>query len=222
MEGPWSSRGRKTRLVTSWPRPRRARSACASAAIRVGSWCNVPSRHGGAAAGHAPGRCRSAGWASELQGQGRSVFRRGHSSLERITLAGAEWLVDHQHCPNQECDCERARVALVRVSEGAPARFDVMVDLEEEAYGAAKNLQGLTQEETEHVLDAYDAAKPELFRQLAVERTSVQAVALQSAIRHSRTGRRGRVARNSPCPCGSGARFKGCCGRRAPSEAARP
>ena len=69
-------------------------------------------------------------------------------------------------------------------------------------------LRPLTQEEQE-------AMK----RQLAERRRLAEAAAMQSRARTERKGRRGlnggAPGRNSPCPCGSGKKFKHCCGRRA-------
>ena len=69
-------------------------------------------------------------------------------------------------------------------------------------------LRPLTQEEQETMK-----------RQLAERRRLAEAAAMQSRAGTDRKGRRGTTGgtpgRNSPCPCGSGKKYKHCCGRRA-------
>lgn len=130
------------------------------------------------------------------------------------------WLVDDQYCCNPKCPCEEAALSFLRLS-AEPARRDPLLpsltvgyryaqgkisrleSQEEPQYSAQGLLESLKRARAD--LDSVLADRHSLLRRLVRRSLKIQT-------NHSRTPK---IGRNDPCPCGSGKKWKRCCGAAA-------
>lgn len=163
-----------------------------------------------------------------------------------FVFEGREFLVEDHYCPNPECDCQQVHVEFwERVQEFSPTR-DVHIEprlnvslgfdgelkdtrFTRETASTRKYLLLAWHRRCGYQLQAfrrrYDVVKkigarsfpskpPEAVR---VDHGSER----RPALRESQPDTPKRTGRNAPCPCGSGSKFKRCCGRRSGVGASR-
>jgi len=133
-----------------------------------------------------------------------------------------EWRVDDHHCVNPRCSCCRPVLSFLRVSRGAGRRTAREVAAADYDYTSA------TFEAT--MVPAADApplgelvgllrhAHADLDRRLEQRHKRLRALFKRAMERRKKDppappALRRKAGRNDPCPCGSGKKFKRCCGR---------
>jgi hypothetical protein len=147
----------------------------------------------------------------EVFGDSESVF-----SFE-FEHEDQRYLIIDQYCLNPECDCQNAAITFVAYDDGSTEdAFAVFVDLKmkykiEFSKIPKKKLQQIVaawlqdQPEAAETI-AYRYEKMKEVGRLALERNRKQQIAQAAALRSN-------IGRNDPCPCGSGKKYKKCCGR---------
>ena len=112
---------------------------------------------------------------------------------------------------------------------------DPLVEYKQEAYGLFSDLMAGIKDSIAEGLFKYSIATPEQLREREIAEANERKRAQEEAARHSRqlqaananlttAGERQaaprtirnetpKVGRNDPCPCGSGKKYKSCCGR---------
>lgn len=128
----------------------------------------------------------------------------------------ADWLADDQYCCNPKCSCEEAVLLFIRLPEkvgqealrptlsisyqyrdGKVTRLEPVGD---PSYSEQSLLESL--KKTRADLDSLLAQRQSLLRRLCRRSLKKQTI-------HSPTFK---IGRNDPCPCGSGKKWKRCCG----------
>jgi len=156
----------------------------------------------------------------------------GSSFLCGFEHEGEEYLVDDLYCPNPECDCRKVHLRFVRC---VPSHRPAKVPVAKEHFLAKVSLDGRaevverqrgTRSEAEGVLSAWQESYGDDFGELQWRYEKVKEIARRSAPGQTGVSRRYdqppeelapatvRMGRNEPCPCGSGKKFKKCCGRK--------
>ncbi len=146
---------------------------------------------------------------------------------------GRRYLVDDLYCANPECLCEEAHLAFLRVSPDesrvethflATVSFGGRVKITEVAMGPKKRAQQvlsafweeLGASELDRLKRRYGQVKQIAARSVKPRRTAALFAPLQREAldepEEPEQPRAPRVGRNDPCPCGSGKKFKRCCG----------
>jgi hypothetical protein len=128
------------------------------------------------------------------------------------------WILD-QYCLNPTCDCQNVSLAFATPDESGKSAKDVFaifVDLKmkyqiEFSTIPKKKLRQIVAAWLQHQPDvretiAYRYKKMKEVGRLALERSHKQEIAQLEAARMN-------IGRNAPCPCGSGKKYKKCCGR---------
>jgi SEC-C motif len=142
-----------------------------------------------------------------------------HAETFSTSCYGGHWLVVDQYCVNPRCACQDALLNFIRVPEGASQLQDLRGDgpsffynhedgtIDPDSHHEAEAhavLQALIQERPD--LNRLLGDRHRLLRQLyARQQAAARPVAMQSI-------RRTKIGRNDPCPCGSGRKYKKCCG----------
>jgi len=135
----------------------------------------------------------------------------------------ANWLALDRYCANPQCDCQQALLEFLRITENANGPKVLSPDGPSLFYdyklGAVKSGDSGDDDPT---------LAAEFFHALRQERRNLDQVlatrqhqlrylyARQSGTPHDEVtpplAVQGKVGRNDPCPCGSGKKFKKCCG----------
>jgi hypothetical protein len=131
--------------------------------------------------------------------------------------------IDEQYCVDPRCDCTQT---VVRLHTGGPPDpnastilaeplVDFDVDWQRNRWSIAGQTRRLTPAE-EHLRDQLLAANPDLFAELRrrhdIMRTLYRASAADWRAASRVPLRAPRLGRNEPCHCGSGKKYKRCCG----------
>jgi len=149
---------------------------------------------------------------------------------------GCDYLIDDHYCLNPACDCRLVHIGFFERIESPGNKIDIW-----QRFRAAFTLDGQFEEITlcekdrhgferiarawrEHFGDGFETFRERYEQIKAIGRRSIpSAVPAPHAIKVVKRGHRepldasstaARIGRNDPCPCGSGRKFKRCCGRR--------
>lgn len=141
----------------------------------------------------------------------RSVFEGGRGVVDVFELDGERWLLDESFCPNPSCRCEEVKLAFVVANKGNTG-FDADVELGRRPVVRAV-YDGVDEARAERVLAHYVENRPRLQARLRQHYDDVKAIGTRSLAGPARRAPKKRPSRNGPCPCGSGRRYKACCGR---------
>lgn len=134
---------------------------------------------------------------------------------------GTQYLVDDQYCIDPACTCNEAVLTYVSLThdDGVNShRFVLRLSLATGTY-TVEQANGYSTEEMRQIHNAYMAhihRNLGLFRRRyakmkAYGRTQIPA-ASKPARRSAPIVKSSKIGRNDPCPCGSGKKFKKCCG----------
>ena len=140
-----------------------------------------------------------------------------------IVHEGAKLLFDLRFCPDPACDCRRVHIEVYRVTPAAPpareqeARQALMLmwSLDTDELEIAERYHG-SPEGIVPAVRAWLDTRPDRRASLEQHRLEVREVAarcLEQAERSPHPRATVRVGRNQACPCGSGKKYKRCCGR---------
>jgi len=138
-------------------------------------------------------------WGEALVGVRQDIFRFGERVFEAVDL----------YCVAQGCSCGEVVLDFAPiVPRGAPAPGAVRV-----AKSGAATLEP-QHERLEQLWAAFRKRHPRYVERFARRSTAMQGLAgrIVGAPRGGIERRTARVGRNAPCPCGSGRKYKKCCG----------
>jgi len=156
-----------------------------------------------------------------------SVSRGGRSVSFRFEYEGCEYLVEDMYCSNPKCRCNEAWLMFFELIQGsdspaairdrfmAKVSFDRRMKVAERFQIGRREAQTIMQEWEARYPDAIDLLK-ERYRQ--IKEIGKQSLAQEKKIKKLSennkpvTGKK-KIGRNVPCPCGSGKKYKKCCGR---------
>jgi len=136
---------------------------------------------------------------------------------------GIHYIVSDYYCPNPECDCRD--VLLVFRKTGKEASLDTpalfcRIKFETGKWVIEEKGKGVSLKTARGLYDKFTTClQGNGFEQLEKRYDSIKKWGKDYLLRYLRSQRRPvvsakqKVSRNSPCPCGSGKKYKNCCGR---------
>ena len=141
-----------------------------------------------------------------------------------LELDGMQYIAVDYYCPNPKCDCRDVTLAFDRVdiirTIGPPAlKCKINFDTERrviEERGVGISTQ-LAESMIEELMTLFAGGGLELFKERYARIKDWGRVHLQPELRRRNApiaAAAPKVGRNSPCPCGSGQKYKRCCGRQ--------
>lgn len=138
-----------------------------------------------------------------------------------FSLDGSNWVVDDHYCINPDCDCDNGVLLFYPKPAGADEQ-----DLPEHEIYPAVHFDVKKGEATSVATEGSDSPSAmqlaaEFMKQTpdCVELLRKRRATLRTLIKHNLPPkilpfkRQEKVGRNDPCPCGSGKKYKKCCGR---------
>jgi hypothetical protein len=166
---------------------------------------------------------------------GRPDGMAGPEWFDIFDHEGETYLVDDLYCANPECNCEKAHLAFIRHAAtdipGAPPERDFLVDLPFDGRAQIRECHGCTPSTAEAVFSAWQEQYGTDLEELKWRYSKLKEIARRSLPERIAVPRPFgfsppdsyyptleplaigfRVGRNEPCPCGSGKKFKRCCG----------
>lgn len=168
----------------------------------------------------------------EIVSERGSISSGGASCAFRLEHEGTEYLVDDLYCPNPDCQCREVHLLFLRCTPvkdpDDPIRVDdhFMAKLSLNGRSQIEERYRCTRSEAEAVVSAWRDRYANDLERLAWRYDKVKEIGRRSAPRRSGVSQRYdflpeetapvgvRAGRNDPCPCGSGKKFKKCCGQR--------
>lgn len=147
---------------------------------------------------------------------------------------GVEYLVDDLYCPNPDCDCREFHLAFIRCTPATKTRGaladDIFMATVPLAGGGAeiKECYECTDGEARAILSVWRERYRDDLHDHQWRYDKVKEIARRSLPRFEQPWLRSdsplepplsdaeviRAGRNDPCPCGSGKKFKKCCGQK--------
>lgn len=180
---------------------------------------------------------------AQVFGKDGSIMHGGRGYACRLEAEESTYIVEDLYCPNPACHCHEAWLIFLRQARGTNAivdGFDVRVSLKGKvkeigAYSCSR-------EEAEQLFVRWRSENPDGFQQLACRYEEIKSVGARilaeasdvpnpkaiiepmqpprASDGRSPTSKTSfkeipsrKTGRNDPCPCGSGRKFKKCCGR---------
>lgn len=125
-----------------------------------------------------------------------------------VTVDGTTYLADDLYCLRPGCSCDEVNVAFTNL---LTSEFLGRVQ------APSTQLEEATIEGPQLLLDVWDALLDKLESDVFEKRRRQIRAAVRSHQRVRPAVRSTKVGRNDPCPCGSGRKFKQCCGGAEPA-----
>jgi len=132
-----------------------------------------------------------------------------------FTHAEVPWLSDDQYCCNPKCRCQEAVLSFIRLSPRAgrePLRPTLSLSYRYREgrvrWVDPENLRGSEPD----LLESLKNARPDLDALLAERQGLLRRLCGRTVKRQTLPTPTPKIGRNAPCPCGSGKKWKKCCG----------
>jgi uncharacterized protein YchJ len=129
------------------------------------------------------------------------------------------YLIVDQYCLNPTCDCQTVSLAFATTDESEQSAEDVFAILVDLKMKYQIEFSTIPKKKVRQIVAAWLQAQPNVQETIAyryqkmkevggltLERSRKQEIVQQDAARMD-------IGRNAPCPCGSGKKYKKCCGR---------
>ena len=154
------------------------------------------------------------------------------SFLDQFEHEGVQYFVDDLYCPRPECRCDDVHLAFIRrvpsrKSGGrVAAEHRFLAKLSFDGRAEIVELHGGPPSEAKAVLSAWQERYGNDLEELRWRDQKVKEIAQRSIPARAGVSHQNnplpkepapasvRIGRNDPCPCGSGRKFKKCCGQR--------
>ncbi len=133
-------------------------------------------------------------------------------------LEQENWLMDDQYCCNPKCPCEEAVLLFFRLPEKADQgtlRPTLSISYQYRD-GTVTRLEpvGDPRYSEQSLLESLKRARADLDSLLAQRQSLLRRLCRRSLKKQTTHSLTPKIGRNDPCPCGSGKKWKKCCGAR--------
>jgi len=135
-----------------------------------------------------------------------------------FTVGMHTWFLDDQYCVEPKCTCSKATLSFIQLpSSTRPDRGPIGPSCSiRYAYdtGRIERLPGASSAglSGQELLSSLIVVQPELNSLLAKRHSTLRQLYLRALTRKTPTPPPSKPSRNAPCPCGSGKKYKRCCG----------
>lgn len=153
----------------------------------------------------------------------KSIVSGGRACTYKMTFKGRNLYVNDLYCPNPECNCNEAHLVFMEADETQSDRMVLKDALEAkisfEGKPEIKATSGLSREEAGEIIEEWQRRFPDASEELEERYATVKLMGMRTLARMAETASPTRdpkipkTSRNDPCPCGSGKKYKKCCGR---------
>lgn len=156
-------------------------------------------------------------------GDNGSIISGGTGVSFIVEYEELELYVDDQYCINPKCDCDAVRLVFLKINEETRIvniLFSISVPFQDEIE-IDDNITRYTKEEIKKIYYHWLKSDPEIIDILETRYTMMKEVGKRLIAKHlskkphnhtAGVGQK-KIGRNDPCPCGSGKKYKKCCGK---------
>ncbi len=156
-------------------------------------------------------------------GDNGSIISGGTGVSFIVEYEELELYVDDQYCINPKCDCDAVRLVFLKINEETRIvniLFSISVPFQDEIE-IDDNITRYTKEEIKKIYYHWLKSDPEIIDILETRYTMMKEVGKGLIAKHlskkphnytAGVGQK-KIGRNDPCPCGSGKKYKKCCGK---------
>lgn len=125
---------------------------------------------------------------------------------------GRKITVKEQYCANPDCDCQAAQLFFADVTQPnlPEMKFRIDYSIQNDDYKVWKNFT--TDAELDELLGVFKRTHPDARETFIQNYAAVKRVKASQAQPSAQAEPVVKTSRNEPCPCGSGKKFKKCCG----------
>jgi hypothetical protein len=130
-----------------------------------------------------------------------------------------KYLIVDQYCLNAECDCQTISLAFAAVDEKSNAAEDAFAIFIELNMHYKIEFSKYPKKKAREIADAWLRSVPNLQEDIAYRYLKMKEVGRLTLERNRQMRLAGKtsasvnIGRNDPCPCGSGKKYKKCCGK---------
>ena len=129
------------------------------------------------------------------------------------------WFFEDQYCSNPKCLCNEAMLTFYKIDdskETQEAEFTVRMNLNNFKYDVEFNEN--EQNQIAEIIKSLHNSQPEVFgilkRRYKEVKNASKAIIKKFSLKEKKEEQPNiQIGRNDPCPCGSGKKYKKCCGR---------
>jgi hypothetical protein len=162
---------------------------------------------------------------SDIVSETGSISSGGRSAGWRVDHRGRVYLVEDMYCPNPTCRCDKAVLRFIEYTEESDRTVltdQIVVHLAFDGNMKVDTEHGYTEAQATEVVGEWQRRNPDVIEVLKARDRDVKEIGRRILSTHRRrnpipapspTGQAGAPGRNAPCPCGSGKKYKRCCGR---------
>ena len=160
---------------------------------------------------------------ADVFGNGGSILSGGTGVSFIIEYEELKLYVDDLYCINPECECDAVRLVFLKINEETRIcndLFSIRVPFQDEIEIDDK-IGRYTKEEIKKIYDHWLKSDPEIMDVLETRYRKMKGIGQSLVERHpskkphkdtAGVGQK-KIGRNDPCPCGSGKKYKKCCGK---------
>jgi hypothetical protein len=156
-------------------------------------------------------------------GEDGSILSGGTGVSFLVEYDGQKLFVDDQYCIDPLCECDAVRLVFLKINEGTRIAYDlftIRVPFKNEIEIDDK-LTRYTKEDIKKIYDHWLKSDPEImdifetrYRKMKrVGQSLVERHPSKKTHKHTAGVEQKKIGRNDPCPCGSGKKYKKCCGK---------
>ena len=160
---------------------------------------------------------------ADVFGDDGSIMSGGTGISFLVEYDGKKLFVDDQYCIDPECECDAVRLVFLKINEGTRIcndLFTIRVPFQDEIEIDDKSTR-YTKEEIKKIYDHWLKSDPEImdiletrYRKMkGVGQSLVEKHPSKKSHKHTASVGQKKIGRNDPCPCGSGKKYKKCCGK---------
>ena len=156
-------------------------------------------------------------------GDDGSILSGGTGVSFLVEYEELKLFVDDQYCIDPKCECDAVRLVFLKINEGTGIGndlFTIRVPFHNEIEIDDKFTR-YTKDEIKKIYDHWLKSDPEIMDILETRYMKMKGVGQSLVERHpskkshkhtAGVGQK-KIGRNDPCPCGSGKKYKKCCGK---------
>lgn len=147
-----------------------------------------------------------------------------HAKSIYVEINSQRYLVDDQYCIKPKCVCSEAHLTYFALKpthtgeeiNGIKDGFNYSIDYKKRTWKKFAGERSAWSADDDSAKDALETAYPDIWRLVQTRHSQLKQVYVNS-MKRQKQGKpsisSGKVGRNDPCPCGSGKKYKKCCGQ---------
>ncbi len=162
---------------------------------------------------------------SQIFGNSGSISSGGNACGFIFEDKNDEYYIDDLYCIDPQCNCETAQLFFLRPDKENKAVFNSFIVKLDFNKGIKIDENTIPEKDARRIFEKWLKSDPYLIGALKYRYAEVKDIGKNLVEKHAKQGklpiiqkdsifpeRKDKIGRNEPCPCGSGKKYKKCCG----------